>query len=212
MENQEPDPSPVRSPDKVLLFLLDVFAIFGLAMTLSTLLYPALKMLNVLFLVCVTVVHIIGTIRTVRSEDMLARPLLLCPNVHYMTILFTVTAGGNCPFLYVVPYGVFFTSRVLAWLMQRGTLPALMRETLRRMTMSQIFVSIPSYVEVTLCFELACTVLVHFTAIAWVSFFVCVGWLVLFNFASSEVHGRVWLRDVEGGDYIITIRQIRVEM
>jgi hypothetical protein len=192
MENQELDPSPVRSPDKILPFLFDIFAIFGLIMTLSTIVYPARQIPNILFLASVGVLHIIGTIRTVRYEGGLAKQLLLCPDVHYLTILFTVAVSGSCPCLYVVLYGVFFAARVLACTVERGIGPVLMREALRRMMMSQFFVSIPSYVEIALCFELAWTALVHFTPIAWVSLFVYIGWLVLFNFASSEVHARVW--------------------
>jgi hypothetical protein len=57
-----------------------------------------------------------------------------------------------------------------------------------------VFVSIPSYIEVGLCFELAWNAIIQFTISAWFTLFVYIVWLVAFNFASSEVHVRVWAR------------------
>jgi hypothetical protein len=52
--------------------------------------------------------------------------------------------------------------------------------------------TIPSYIEIGLGIVLLWEALTSWTLMIWVSLFVYFGWLLLFNFASSSVHARVW--------------------
>jgi hypothetical protein len=199
MENQPLDPLPSHRIEKLLGIFLDCSAFIGLIMTFITLLYSSSTLSHILFLASIGVLHTVGAVRIVcpkyELEAGLAKRLLLCPDIHYLTILVVITFNGSCPFLYVVLYGFFFAARTAICAVDRlriGSEKA--RDWVRKLVVGSVFVSVPSYIEIGLCVELIWNALIEFSVIAWFTLFVYIGWLVVFNFASSEVHARVWAR------------------
>jgi hypothetical protein len=199
MENQSLDPVASRSVEKFLSIFLDFSSFIGLVMTVVTLLNSASTLSHILFLTSIGVLHTVGTIRIAcpkyELEAGLGKRLLLCPDLHYLTILAIITINRSCPFLYVILYGFFFAARAAICAVDRLKIGSeYARDWVRKLVTGSIFASIPSYIEIGLCLELLWNALVEFTLFAWFTLFVYIGWLILFNFASSEIHVRVWAR------------------
>jgi hypothetical protein len=197
MENQPLDPVASRTVEKLLGVFLDCSSLIGFVMTLATLINSSNILIHVLFLTSITVVHAISTIPLVcpryEVEAGLMKRLLICPDVHYLTILVIFLFNGSCPFLYVILYGYFFAARTATCAVDRLHLgSASAQEAVGRLVRGPVFVSIPSYVEIVLCLELAWNAIIQFTVIAWFTLFAYIFWLLAFNFASSEIHARVW--------------------
>jgi hypothetical protein len=149
------------------------------------------------FMIPMITFHSVGAVRSIfpkyERDAKLAVRILLCSDVHYVTILFCVIIADLIPRLYVVLYIYVFTIRSLTCLVYRTPFSENPKSSrIRQFIKNGFLTTIPSYIEIALGFQLIFFGLGKRTLRVWILIFVYFGWLLLFNFASSSVHARVW--------------------
>jgi hypothetical protein len=198
MNDQNPDATITESLHFFFARIVDFTSIVG-ALTSFLNIFGANQTDIIVFVICVTVLHAFAAIRKLfpnyKLEPSVLKRLVMISDVHYITILLVFSSFAVFPFSYFLLYTVFFTARLLTFVSDRADFllnTAPIKETARNLLANQIFISIPSYVEIVLGIQLVWGAVRRPSLGTSVPMVVYVGWLMLFNFASSEIHARAW--------------------
>lgn len=189
--------------NKILQIIYDVSSILGLIFSFPMIFVCASSESNFLvkafFWTSIAFFHLISIIRTVFpkfviSADMKER-LILCPDVHYFTVMFLFLVSGICPFFYVLLYCLIFAARGIPFMVEQIQLAKTNPVLANRLTGLldlPVFCDLPAYLEILLGLRLVFLLIFDFCFSTAISVLTYLLWLLLFNYANSEVHARVW--------------------
>jgi hypothetical protein len=198
-------PSSVRQPDVLIRHALGILSLLALLFAgLLILTYgtgAAFRAVRVFFTAFIILAHAVSIARFfvsgAYSEKRIQRSLLLSPDVHYLTLFVLFTLADLTPILTIINYVIalaasglnYAASDILPLLGQTGSEAI---DTAKRFAGHPVVTVMPVYLELALVFQLSIVTVADLRLIHVLIFVVYIGWIVMFNYATSAPHRRVW--------------------
>ena len=158
------------------------------------------------FTVLITIVHLISIAKFMMMKksniDNVGYKLLLCPDMHYLTIHLLFTYADFTPILAIVDYIIKLGLNTVNYvnndiLPLTGKTDIDFSETVKKLTSHKFVMYAPVVFEMIILVQAFLIAVFDFSLVNFATFIVYLTWIVMFDYATQAVYNQVWKKLAE---------------